>query len=136
MSDQPKVRLDKWLWFARFFKSRSISAKAVTGGKVRINGVHASKASASVAVGDVLTFVQGDRVRIVQIVDLGTRRGPAPEAQALYEDKTPPSTPKPAAPPRGGPRPTKRDRRQLDRITGMFGPDVTKSGVDPGEDAD
>ena len=50
MTERPKERLDKWLWFARFFKSRSLSAKAVTGGKVRVNGVHAAKASA--AIGD------------------------------------------------------------------------------------
>ena len=138
MSDRPKERLDKWLWFARFFKSRSISAKAVTGGRVRINGIHAAKASAAVSVGDVLTFVQGSRVRVVEVAALGTRRGPAPEAQALYIDRAPPPPKAEDGVPiaRTGPRPTKRDRRKLDRITGMIGEASGQDGVDPGEDAD
>lgn len=108
-----KLRLDKWLWQARFFKTRTLAARQVSGGHVRVNGTRAGKPAQTVVPGDVLTFVQGRQVRVVRIAALGTRRGPAPEAQALYEDLTPPEDrPDPAAP-RSGPRPTKRDRRQM-----------------------
>ncbi|MBT3783307.1 MAG: RNA-binding S4 domain-containing protein, partial [Rhodospirillaceae bacterium] len=83
-------RLDKWLWFSRFFKSRTLAGKACSGRKVRINGQIASKASVTVKVDDVLTFPRGHHIRVVRILDLGQRRGPAPEAQALYEDLAPP----------------------------------------------
>ena len=79
-------RLDKWLWFSRFFKSRTLAGKACSGRKVRINGQIASKASVTVKVDDVLTFPRGHHIRVVRILDLGQRRGPAPEAQALYAD--------------------------------------------------
>ncbi|MEM8825044.1 MAG: RNA-binding S4 domain-containing protein [Pseudomonadota bacterium] len=103
-----KVRLDKWLWYARFFKTRSLAAKIVTDGRVRVNGERVSKAAQTVQPGDALTFPQGSRIRVVEILALGTRRGPAVEAQALYRDDTPPSMA------RVGPRPTGRDRRRLD----------------------
>lgn len=120
---EDKLRLDKWLWHARFFKSRSLAAAAVEAG-VRVDGLRITKSSRTVAPGDTVTFVQGRRVRVVRILELGTRRGPAPEAQALYEDLTPPDAPgeRPgdAAPgPRtGGARPTKRARRALDTFKG------------------
>lgn len=139
MSEVAKGRLDKWLWHARFFKTRSLASKVVGGGKVRINGQHATKASASVSVGDVLTFVQGRQVRVIEVAAMGARRGPASEAQGLYVDRTPPPAPQEAPEPvvaRSGPRPTKRDRRQMDRITGMNEGREATSGVDPGEDAD
>ena len=118
--DQPeKLRVDKWLWHARFFKTRSLAADRVAAGAVRINGTLTTKRAATVTAGDVLTFAQNDDARVIQIDAIGTRRGPAPEAQALYTDLSPPErkpkdeTPKnPAFEGKG--RPTKRDRRQLD----------------------
>ncbi|MBO9396157.1 RNA-binding S4 domain-containing protein [Shimia sp. R9_2] len=111
----PKLRVDKWLWQARFFKTRSLSAKLVTGGHLRVNGQKVAKASHAVSVGDVLTFPQARRVRVVKVAALGERRGPAPEAQTLYDDLTPEEKPVPKAPGSDGKgRPTKRDRRNLD----------------------
>jgi ribosome-associated heat shock protein Hsp15 len=114
-----KLRLDKWLWFARFFKTRTLAAGIVGAGNVRINGTPAYKRSATIAVGDVLTFPKDDHIRVIQIEALGERRGPAPEAQALYTDLSPPvRKPKEENPLNpafdGKGRPTKRDRRQLD----------------------
>ena len=119
MVEQPdKIRLDKWLWYARFFKTRGLSAKHVSAGHVRVNSEKAAKPAHSVGLGDVLTFVQGREVRVVRILAVGERRGPAPEAQALYDDLSPPPEPKDsvASAPRyeGKGRPTKRDRRKLD----------------------
>jgi len=113
-----KLRIDKWLWHARFFKSRALAAKAVEAG-VRVDGVRVAKPSRSVAPGKTLTFVQGRQVRVVRIVALGSRRGPAPEAQALYEDLTPPpdhAREAAMSPLSLGARPTKRDRRSLDAL--------------------
>jgi ribosome-associated heat shock protein Hsp15 len=120
-----KIRLDKWLWQARFFKTRSLSAKVVTGGHVRVNSTRVAKPAFGVAPGDVLTFPQARAVRVVRINALGDRRGPAPEAQALYEDLAPPdpASDRPSATAasaqntpkyEGKGRPTKRDRRKLD----------------------
>ncbi|SFC72146.1 RNA-binding S4 domain-containing protein [Tropicimonas isoalkanivorans] len=108
------LRIDKWLWQARFFKTRSLAARQVAEGKVRVNSVRISKPARAIVPGDVLTFPQGRAIRVVRIVALGERRGPAPEAQSLYEDLSPPET-QPAQSPlaRGGPRPTKKERRQL-----------------------
>lgn len=109
-----KTRLDKWLWYARFFKTRGIASKQVTGGHVRVNGDKAAKPAQPVGPGDVLTFAQARRIRVIRIVALGVRRGPAAEAQELYDDLTPPEeTPAPQVP-RTGARPTKRDRRVMD----------------------
>ncbi|WP_417726077.1 RNA-binding S4 domain-containing protein [Roseovarius sp.] len=112
-----KIRLDKWLWQARFFKTRTLAAKEVSAGHVRVNGTRVSKPAQPVGSQDVLTFSQATRVRVVRIIDLGTRRGPAPEAHALYEDLSDPVTQDnvPPAPKfEGKGRPTKRDRRKLD----------------------
>ncbi len=111
----PTIRLDKWLWFARFFKTRSLAARLVSDGRVRVNGDRVAKPAVAVRAGDMLTFPQGSAIRVVRIVETGTRRGPAAEAQALYEDRSPePERGEAAAPryDRGG-RPTKRDRRQM-----------------------
>ncbi|MFN3614222.1 MAG: RNA-binding S4 domain-containing protein [Rubrimonas sp.] len=87
MTDAPAAtRIDIWLWRARFFRTRSLSAKTAAGG-LRINGRRTDKPGAAVRVGDVLTFVQAGRVRVIEILDLGERRGPATEAQALYRDR-------------------------------------------------
>ncbi|PSL17117.1 RNA-binding S4 domain-containing protein [Shimia abyssi] len=109
-----KLRVDKWLWHARFFKTRSLAAKVVTGGHLRINGQKISKASHAVKFEDVLTFPQAKQVRVVKVLELGERRGPAPEAQTLYEDLTPEQKSVPRAPGAGEKgRPTKKDRRNL-----------------------
>lgn len=117
-----KIRLDKWLWQARFFKTRGVAAGTVKGGHVRVNGNRAAKAAQTVGAGDVLTFAQGSVIRVVRIIALGIRRGPAPEAQALYDDLTPAREPADktfvSANPKyeGKGRPTKRDRRMMDLI--------------------
>lgn len=108
-----KLRLDKWLWHARFFKTRGLCAKQVAGGHLRLNSQKTLKPAQSVTPGDVLTFAQGDHIRVIKILALGTRRGPAPEAQALYEDLSPPRPDSPPDAARTGPRPTKKDRRDI-----------------------
>ena len=84
--DRNKMRLDKWLAQARFFKGRELASDMVSEGHLRLNGQHCAKPGHGVGVGDVLTFPQADSIRVVRILSLGTRRGPAPEAQALYAD--------------------------------------------------
>jgi ribosome-associated heat shock protein Hsp15 len=115
--DEPRIRLDKWLWQARFFKTRSLAATTVSGG-VRVNGRVVAKPAALVGPGDVLTFSQARTVRVIRVVAPGVRRGPAQEAQALYEDLDPPERrPSQLATPRydRGGRPTKKDRRLYDK---------------------
>jgi len=123
-----KLRIDRWLWFARFFKTRSIASRLSSGRKIRVDGSIVAKASQTVSVGNVLTFPQGRLIRTVRIVALGDRRGPAAEAQALYEDLAPPEASRPitrkpgpleATPARRDPgagRPTKAERRAMDRF--------------------
>lgn len=99
-----RVRLDKWLWFARFCKTRSLAAKLCEAGVVRCSGTLVGKANHAVRPGDVLTFPLGRHIRVIRVKALGERRGPAPEAQALYEDLAPPApdtaVPDPWRPPR------------------------------------
>ncbi|MEE4346026.1 MAG: RNA-binding S4 domain-containing protein [Paracoccaceae bacterium] len=110
-----RMRIDKWLWHARFFKTRTLAAAVVSAGHVRINSVKAAKPAQGVAPCDVLTFTQGDTVRVVRVIAHGLRRGPATEAQTLYEDLTPAREDVPPAPQaQDGGRPTKRDRRIFD----------------------
>lgn len=91
-----RLRLDKWLWQARFFKSRSLAAAAVESGHVRVNGTPVSRPGRDIAPGDTLTFPQGNRIRLIRVLDMGHRRGPATEAQALYLDlDAPPAAPNP-----------------------------------------
>lgn len=119
-------RLDKWLWFARVAKSRTLAAAAVTDGKIKVNRVRADKPSQTVKIGDVITSRINRTVRVLRVAGLGHRRGPAAEAQGLYEDLTPPAQPagegsgadrpEPAAwgaRAAGAGRPTKRDRRLI-----------------------
>ena len=80
------MRLDKWLVQARFFKTRSIALAEVEGGHVRVNGTKTRKASFCIGEGDTLTFPQGGRIRLIRVLDLPVRRGPASEAQAFYTD--------------------------------------------------
>ncbi len=84
MSPPEEQRLDKWLWYARMAKSRSIAAKLIEDGCIRINRQRAVKASACVKCGDVLTATLHGRVRVIKVRALGERRGPACEAQTLY----------------------------------------------------
>ena len=116
--ETPRIRLDKWLWQARFFKTRSLASKVVGERGVRVNGAPTSKPSRLIAVGDVLTFTAGERVRVVRLLGLGARRGPATEAQALYDDMSPPPPERDADAPKmtQGGRPTKRDRRSFDKL--------------------
>ena len=115
------LRIDKWLWAARFFKTRSLAAGACAGGKVDVND-EAAKPAKPVRVGDMLriTLPQGRR-RIVKVLALNDHRGGATAARTLYEDLTPPEPPRarqapPPYRPSGAGRPTKRERRQLDRL--------------------
>jgi ribosome-associated heat shock protein Hsp15 len=82
----PRLRLDKWLFQARFFRARSVAAEVVVEGHLRINSLRCGKPGHGVVVGDVLTFPQGNRIRVVRVLALGERRGPAGEAQRLYVD--------------------------------------------------
>ena len=113
-------RLDKWLWGARFFKTRSLATKQCHAGGMRVDGTLTLKAHHLLRGGEVLTFRQGDHIRA-----LAERRGPASEAQMLYEDLSPPETQTrlPAdralasgARDRGSGRPTKKDRRQISKL--------------------
>ncbi|MFV1594130.1 RNA-binding S4 domain-containing protein [Phaeobacter sp. JH20_36] len=118
-----KIRIDKWLWQARFFKTRSLSAKMVSAGHLRLNGNKIAKPAQNVSLGDVLTFPQGRIIRTVRVEALGTRRGPATEAQALYFDLTEKQDPVPRNPRyEGKGRPDKKERRALDlsRRDGAF----------------
>ena len=129
MSDTSTLRLDKWLWYARFFKTRAQATKMINGGKLRLDGQIMSKPHRSAMVGMVLTFQQGTQIRVIEIAELGTRRGPAPEAQLLYKDLSPP-----IVQPKndrdvgeifelrdtGSGRPTKRQRRETTRLKDPF----------------
>jgi ribosome-associated heat shock protein Hsp15 len=129
-SASPTQRLDKWLWCARFFKSRGLASKLLGAGRLRLSGKVVSKAHQLVRQGDVLTFPQGPFIRVVKVLYLAERRGPAPEAQLLYEDLEPIEEQRQAkaatvelegAASRrdpGGGRPTKEDRRAIDKLMG------------------
>ena len=80
------IRLDKWLWQARFFKSRTLASKMCAAGKVRVDGTVTVKPDHIVRVGNVLTFPQARDIRVVRVEALGTRRGPATEARTLYSE--------------------------------------------------
>jgi ribosome-associated heat shock protein Hsp15 len=98
-----------------------LAASVVSGGHVRLNGQKISKPATSISVGDVLTFPQADQIRVVRLQGIGERRGPAPEAQGLYLDMTPPKTDVPANPKfTGKGRPNRKDRENQ-RLSG-FGP--------------
>lgn len=108
------MRVDKWLWHARFFKTRSKASAVVAAGRLRINGVRARKAAQGIRPGDVLTFPQERDVRVVRVLALPDRRGPAPEARASYEDLSPPAASRdPAAPQVEKGRPSRNDRRAV-----------------------
>ena len=115
---RPTIRIDKWLWHARFFKTRTLAADVVKQGKVRIDSQPISKPARMVGPDNVLTFAQGHDIRVVRILAIGERRGPAPEAQALYEDLAPISKDATEKAPKnpafdGKGRPGKRERRNM-----------------------
>jgi len=119
-----RQRIDKWLFFARVAKSRTLAAKLAQGGHVRVNGTKISQASQEIKPGDVLTVTLDRRVVVYEVVACGIRRGPAPEARLLYRDLSPPSPPKAdnaldrlsGKREPGAGRPTKKERRALDRL--------------------
>lgn len=88
---EDRLRLDKWLWHARFLKSRSQAADLVDQGEVAVNGMVVRRPAHAVKPGDIVAFALGRHYRVVRVLALGERRGPAPEAQALYEDRSAPA---------------------------------------------
>ena len=113
-------RVDKYLWHARFFKSRTLAAEAVSAGRVRINGGHCTKPAAAIKPGDVLTIALGSAVRVIKVVAPGVRRGPASEARQLYEDLTPPAPAREEEvsdeAPHPGRKPDRRERRAISQL--------------------
>lgn len=93
-----RLRLDRWLWHARAFKTRPQAAERIAGGGVRVNGQPCRKPGRPVGPGDVVTFATGRRVLTYEVLAPGTRRGPAAEAATLYRDLTPGTDPGDAAP--------------------------------------
>ena len=121
-SEMDKVRVDRWLWAVRLARTRSGAAQACRAGHVQVNGVRAKPAS-TVKVNDTVRVRVGDRERVVEVVRLLETRVGAETAAACLIDRSPPPPPRDplAVPGRRGPgmgRPTKRDRRQLDRSRG------------------
>ena len=84
--ERAKTRLDQWLWFARFVKSRSLAARLCAAGTVMINGTPVKKPNQTVRVGDLVVLPQGGWRLTVRVLRLGERRGPATEARTLYEE--------------------------------------------------
>lgn len=119
-----RQRLDRFLFFARAVKSRTLAQKLIEAGAVRVNSSRTLASDARVVAGDVLTMTIHGRVLVWRILSAGSRRGPASEAAGLYEDLSPPPLPRPdpALPPGlrppGAGRPTKRERRDTDRLKG------------------
>lgn len=119
MADGAKQRLDKWLFFTRFVKSRTLAGSLAANGHIKINDRTSTGADNAVRVGDMLVIRHGSRLITCKVLGLGERRGPASEAQALYEDLTPaPSDAAPVLAQRdaGAGRPEKKDRRALERL--------------------
>lgn len=81
----PRERLDKWLWQARFYRTRAMAQLATSSGRVRVNGVRVEKPGQGIKCGDVLTLPLGREIMVVRVVAFGQRRGSAPQAAALYE---------------------------------------------------
>ena len=122
--DSEKFRIDKWLWAARFFKTRAIAATAVETGKVQVNGARVKPAKA-IAAGDTLTLRLGPYTHVVEVLGLSNKRGPAPEAQKLYRETEESRAKRSAlalelkaqavAQTQKG-RPTKKDRREIEQF--------------------
>jgi ribosome-associated heat shock protein Hsp15 len=127
---QARQRIDKWLFFARLRKSRSLAAKSVESGDVSINGVNIRQPSHAVRPGDVVVLSLDRHDMTVKVLQPGERRGPYEEARLLYSDMTPPPPPREernlfaqATRERGAGRPTKRERRETDRLQAFPGDD-------------
>ncbi|MBD7951524.1 RNA-binding S4 domain-containing protein [Oerskovia turbata] len=122
------MRVDSWLWAVRLTKSRSVATAACRAGHVKVDGVRV-KPSATVRVGSTVTYRGGERERIVEVVELLAKRVGAPEAAKAYVDHSPPVLPREAVPfvpvrDRGAGRPTKRERREIDKLRGRELPPV------------
>jgi ribosome-associated heat shock protein Hsp15 len=117
-----RQRIDKWLWHARVVRTRSAAAALSGAGLVRINGARIDTSSRPVRPGDVVTIALDRNVRVLKVIGYAERRGSADIARTLYEDLTPPPAPpqEPQAGARdeGAGRPTKRQRREIDRLQG------------------
>ncbi len=120
-----KERLDRFLFFSRAVKSRTLAQKIIESGAIRINSDKTDKSDHKVGAGDVLTMSLHGRIVVWRILDPGMRRGPASEAQGLYENLSPPMPPKAERSPYeaaiaerapGAGRPTKKERRDTDRL--------------------
>ena len=125
---QARQRIDKWLFFARLRKSRSLAAKSVEAGDIRVNGVSVRQPSHMLRPGDVVVLSLDRHDMVVKVLHAGERRGPYEEARLLYHDMTPPPPPREerslfeqATRERGTGRPTKRERRETDRLHGFPG---------------
>ena len=127
MNTQDKIRVDKWLWAARFFKTRALAATAVNGGKVHVNG-HRVKSSRKISINDKLKVTRGQYQSVVRVIEISEKRGPAKEAQMLYKE-TPESIKEReinsqqrkiinASMPRTQSRPNKYQRRQIRKASG------------------
>ncbi|MBT2417593.1 RNA-binding S4 domain-containing protein [Streptomyces sp. ISL-22] len=126
------VRIDSWIWAVRLVKTRSIGATACKGGHVRVNGQNV-KPSHSLRIGDEVRLRQENRERIVVVKRLIRKRVGAPVAAQCYVDNSPPPPPREAVAPagirdRGAGRPTKRDRRELERLRGLMGGGAGRPG--------
>lgn len=118
-----RQRIDKWLFFARVAKSRSLAAKLVQAGRVRVNGDKVDQASHGLSTGDTLTITLDRQIRVLRVLLPGERRGPFEEAKTLYEDLSPEPVAKgeglptqlPGLREKGSGRPTKRDRRSIEK---------------------
>jgi ribosome-associated heat shock protein Hsp15 len=125
--ENDKTRLDRWLWAARFYKTRSLASEAIAGGKVQVNGDRAKRAR-PLQIGDEIRVRQGPYEYQIVVRELSSRRGPAPEAAKLYEERADSRAAREAmalqlktlhaafVSDKG--RPTKRDRREMDRLRG------------------
>lgn len=124
-SAAPAVRIDRWLWATRLYKSRSLATEACDGGKVKVNG-HNAKPHKLVRVHDAVSVTHPAGRKEFTVVALAERRGPASEARLLYEDHSPSPPPReersvfvpPQFRPHGTRRPTKRERRQIEKVRG------------------
>ena len=117
-----RQRIDRWLWHARLVRTRTLAADLAASGRVRVNGRRIAASSHAIKIGDVLTVALTGSVKILKIEALAPRRGGAEDAAQLYEDLSPPQEPSEPAPPaaaareQGSGRPTKRERRAIDRL--------------------
>jgi ribosome-associated heat shock protein Hsp15 len=117
-----RQRIDKWLWHVRVVRTRNAAAALAGSGHVRVNGQRIDAPSRAVRIGDIITVALDRRVRVLKVAGFVERRGSAESTRPLYEDLAPApmyvATSSPAAREPGAGRPTKRDRRSIDRLTG------------------